>query len=148
MCLTLSETLLPPLSETTLARLTTNCSYPLYLYPYLVLYKYPPAYRFTEHTAPVPRIRPHSMNVNSPTPGTMPPPNLKRPRQSAAGTGPSTASTSRVKRRKGELDDGAGEGSEAGGRGRGGSGIGGKGKDEEGGESSEGQIKVCRVSRL
>ena len=83
------------------------------------------------------------MNVNSPTPGTMPPPNLKRPRQSAAGTaaGPSTASGSRAKRRKNEVDDT--EGSEAGGRGRGGSGNGGKGKEEDG--ETEGQIKVCLV---
>lgn len=81
------------------------------------------------------------MNVNSPTPGTMPPPNLKRPRQSAAGagaaTGVATTSGSRAKRRKNEVDDA--EGSEAGGRGSR------KGKDEDG--ETEGQIKVCLVIR-
>jgi hypothetical protein len=83
------------------------------------------------------------MNINSPTPSTMPPPTLKRARQSAAGAaaGPSTASGPRAKRRKNEVDDT--EGSEVGGTGRGGSGNGGKGKDEDG--ETEGQIKVCLV---
>jgi hypothetical protein len=78
----------------------------------------------------------------------MPPPNLKRPRQSAVGAaagGSATTSGSRAKRRKNDVDDG-GEGSEAGGRGRGGSGVAGKGKEEDG--ETEGQIKVRVVTGL
>jgi hypothetical protein len=91
------------------------------------------------------------MNGAPSAPTTSAATNLKRPRQStgtaasAAAGGPSATTSSRVKRRKNELDDGVGEGSESGVRGRGGSSIavgGGKGKEDEVTESGEVQTKV------
>jgi hypothetical protein len=93
------------------------------------------------------------MNGGTSTPASAATSNLKRPRQSAGMAAPGvagpSATSSRVKRRKNELDDGAGESSEAGGRGRGGSSmaVAGKGKEEDGGESGEIQTKV-RILRI